>query len=122
MKKKNLLLAGLMAVSLAACTPKTVSPSKNIKINIDCGGAGYLTILDDKGATVVDGEETSAYILELEEPAEYTFKANPNDGTVFLSWSKDGKEFSKEREITVMCDADAEYDAVFGPMPKPDGN
>ena len=117
MKRTHLLIIGLTIATLVACTPKSASNENGtIDVSFDCNGGGFLTAVDYKGNFLVGSENVSGYTINLLEPATYIVKANPNDGMMFAKWTKDDKDYSEDSEITITCDADAKYDAVFVPL------
>jgi hypothetical protein len=90
-------------------TPEVIA---TMKINTE--GVGQF-------AYAVEGEEvefdedfpTQSAVENLTEPRTYVIKAKPDEGWKFVKWTKDGKDFSTDEEITVDVDADVEYIAVF---------
>ncbi len=45
--------------------------------------------------------------------AIYKIKAIAKDGCIFVKWTKDGKDYSTEDQITVEFTEDVEYIAIF---------
>lgn len=56
---------------------------------------------------------TQSAVENLEEPTKFVIQAKPDEGWKFVKWTKDGKDFSTEPEITVEVTEDVEYIAVF---------
>ena len=51
--------------------------------------------------------------VNLEEPETYTFAAAPEEGNVFVKWTKNGEDYSTEPVITVLLEESADFVAVF---------
>ena len=45
--------------------------------------------------------------------SRYTFASRPDEGSRFVKWTKNGKDFSEEPEVTFLLDESADYTAVF---------
>ena len=60
-----------------------------------------------------DEAPTQSATENVANPAKYVIKAKPDEGWKFVKWTKDGKDFSTDAEITVEVSADVEYIAVF---------
>lgn len=56
---------------------------------------------------------TQSATENVASPTKYVIKAKPDEGWKFAKWTKDGKDFSTDAEITVEVSADVEYIAVF---------
>ena len=51
--------------------------------------------------------------VNLEEPETYTFAAAPEEGNVFVKWTKNGEDYATEPVITVQLEENADFGAVF---------
>ena len=94
-------------------TPMDV-PEAAIVVTINIEGWGQIAYAEGEEAPEIDPEfpAQSAYI-GLAEPAVHTFLAEPEAGNLFVKWTKNGEDFSTERQITLLLDESAEYTAVF---------
>lgn len=89
-------------------------PEATIIVNIYTSGRGMIADGEGDETPEIDPEwpYQSAYI-GLDEPATYTFAAAPEEGSSFVKWTKNGKDFATEPIITLNLDESAEYIAVF---------
>ena len=89
-------------------------PEASIAAYINIEGWGYIAYAEGEETPEIDPDfpEQSAYI-GLAEPAVYTFFAQPEPGSLFVKWTKDGEDYSTEPAITVTLDENTEYVAVF---------
>ena len=94
-------------------TPMDV-PEATIVVTVNIEGWGHIAYAEGEEAPEIDPEfpAQSAYI-GLAEPAVHTFVAEPEAGNLFVKWTKNGEDFSTERQITLLLDESAEYSAVF---------
>ena len=94
-------------------TPMDV-PEATIIVTVNIEGWGHIAYAEGEEAPEIDPEfpAQSAYI-GLAEPAVHTFVAEPEAGNLFVKWTKNGEDFSTERQITLLLDESAEYIAVF---------
>ena len=89
-------------------------PEAKITVTVNIEGWGHIAYAEGEEGPEIDPEfpAQSAYI-GLAEPAVHTFLAEPEAGNLFVKWTKNGKDFSTERQITLLLDESAEYVAVF---------
>lgn len=89
-------------------------PEATIQVTINTDGRGMIDHAEGEEAPEIDPEHPyqSAYV-GLDEPKTYTFAAAPEEGSVFVKWTRDGEDYSSEPVITLMLDESAEYIAVF---------
>ena len=94
-------------------TPMDV-PEATITVTVNIEGWGHIAYAEGEETPEIDPEypAQSAY-LGLAEPAVYTFAAEPETGSLFVKWTKNGEDFSTEPQITLQLDESAEYIAVF---------
>ena len=94
-------------------TPMQIEEA-SIVVTINTEGWGNIAYAEGDQAPELDPEypSQSAYI-GLAEPATHTFIAQPQAGNLFVKWTKNGEDFSKEPQITLLLDESAEYIAVF---------
>ena len=89
-------------------------PEATIIVTVNVEGWGNIDYAEGDKAPVIDTEHPyQSAQINLAEPAAYTFVAWPDDGSVFVKWTKDGKDFSTEAQITVELGESADYIAVF---------
>ena len=83
-------------------------------VTINTDGAGQVGYIEEgQGQTDVDEYYTSIQ-FGLEEPASYILAAKETDqGWYFVKWTKNGTDFSTERQIKVELSEDADFIAVF---------
>ncbi|MBR0198859.1 MAG: hypothetical protein IJQ42_01665 [Oscillospiraceae bacterium] len=89
-------------------------PEAKITVTVNIEGWGHIAYAEGEEGPEIDPEfpAQSAYI-GLAEPAVHTFLAEPEAGNLFVKWTKNGEDFSTERQITLLLDESAEYVAVF---------
>ena len=93
---------------------KTDMPETAISITINAEGWGSIAYAEGEQTPEIDEEypyQNAA--INLDKPETYTFLAWPSAGNVFVKWTKNGKDFSNEAQITVLLDESADYAAVF---------
>ena len=85
-----------------------------IVVTINTEGWGNIDWAEGEEAPEIDPDYPfqSAYI-GLAEPAVHTFVAWPQEGNVFVKWTKNGEDFSTEPQITLLLDESADFIAVF---------
>ncbi len=89
-------------------------PESTICVTLNVEGWGNIDYAEGEKAPEIDTEHPyQSAQINLNEPAEHTFIAWPDDGNLFVKWTKDGKDFSTDPQITVMLDKSADYVAVF---------
>ena len=92
-----------------ADTPETIA---TLKINTE--GMGTLAYgVEGEDVEFDDEFPNQSTVVNLSEPQTYVIKAKADEGWKFVKWTKDGKDFSEEPEITVEVSEDVEYIAVF---------
>ena len=94
-------------------TPMDV-PKATIVVTVNVEGMGHIAYAEGEQAPEIDPEfpAQSAYI-GLAEPTVHSFLAEPEAGNLFVKWTKNGEDFSTDRQITLLLDESAEYLAVF---------
>ena len=89
-------------------------PEATIFVSINTEGWGMIAYAEGEEMPEIDPEwpYQSAYI-GLAEPTVHTFAAAPEEGYVFVKWTKNGEDYATEPVITLLLDESAEYVAVF---------
>ena len=94
-------------------TPMDV-PKATIVATVNVEGMGHVAYAEGEEAPEIDPEfPAQSVYIGLAEPAVHTFLAAPEAGNLFVKWTKNGKDFSTEPQITLLLDESAEYLAVF---------
>ncbi|MBQ3287195.1 MAG: hypothetical protein IJH45_04505 [Firmicutes bacterium] len=89
-------------------------PEASIIVTINVEGWGNIDYARGETAPEIDPEYPYQFAqINLAEPATHTFVAWPVAGNLFVKWTKNGKDFSTEPQITVLLDESADYVAVF---------
>ncbi|MBQ9686364.1 MAG: hypothetical protein IJV41_07480 [Oscillospiraceae bacterium] len=89
-------------------------PTATIFVNINIEGWGMIGYEEGETVPELDPEwPFQSAVLNLPEPAVYTFAAAPTAGNLFVKWTKDGDDFSTEPVVTVLLKESADYVAVF---------
>ena len=89
-------------------------PEATIFVTINTEGWGYIDQAEGEEAPEIDTEYPfQSAVVNLAEPATYTFIAWPQAGNFFVKWTKNGEDFSTEPVITLLLDESADYIAVF---------
>ena len=109
MKKGISILAGLLlcALLLAGCGKKEAESADLVTVQFSCEGEGRI-ILGEEGETV---RESS---LTLPEGQIITADVLAEEGWFFITWEKNGEEFSAAPGIRAEAEEGAVYTAVFG--------
>ena len=90
----------------------------SIIVTINTEGSGNIDYAEGTEAPQIDTEYPyQSAQINLGEPATHTFAAWPNEGFVFVKWTKNGADFSTEPVITVLLDESADFVAVFEAKP-----
>ncbi len=89
-------------------------PTATIVVTINTEGWGNIDWAEGEEAPEIDPDYPyqSAYI-GLIEPKVHTLVAWPQEGNVFVKWTKNGEDFSTEPQITLLLDESADFVAVF---------
>ena len=85
-------------------------------IIVTIGTEGFGMIGYEPGETVPELDPDEPYQsaqVNLEEPETYTFAAAPEEGNVFVKWTKNGEDYSTEPVITMLLEESADFVAVF---------
>ena len=86
----------------------------SIIVTINTEGRGMIGYEEGETVPELDPEEPyQSAQVNLGEPATYTFAAAPEEGNVFVKWTKGGEDYSTEPVITVLLDESADFIAVF---------
>ena len=94
-------------------TPMDI-PKATIFVRINVEGFGNIAYAEGDTEPEIDPEHPfQSAQINLSEPATHTFIAWPDVGNRFVKWTKNGEDFSRETEITVLLDESADYIAVF---------
>ena len=89
-------------------------PEATISVSVNTEGLGNIDYTEGETAPEIDTEYPyQSAVINLEEPAVYTFTAWTEEGWHFVKWTKDGEDYSTDATITVELDESAEYIAVF---------
>lgn len=140
MRKKilSVIPIGIVAISiLAGCGATTNNPNNEtiptssetisteligpdfssmplIKVNIDGVGMGQIAIGEDGGSPEFDDEyPMQSAFTHAEKGEKLKIGAKADDGSKFVKWTKDGEDFSEEKEIEIEVEGDVEYRAIF---------
>ncbi len=93
---------------------KEETPDVVATLQIHTDGLGTLAYgLEGEDVEFDEDFPNQSTVVNLTEPQTYVIKAKPDEGWKFVKWTKDGKDFSEEPEITVEVTEDVEYRAVF---------
>ena len=85
-----------------------------ISVNINTEGWGSIAYAVGETAPEIDPEYPyQSAQVNLAEPATHTFLAQPQTGSVFVKWTRNGEDYSTEPQITVLLDENADFTAVF---------
>ena len=93
-------------------------PVASINVTVGTEGFGYIEYAE--GETVPQINKDFPYQsarINLVDPATYTFLAWPQEGNVFVKWTKDGEDLSTEPQVTILLEESTELTAVFGEDP-----
>lgn len=94
----------------------TAMEDMTASIIVTIGTEGFGMIGYEPGETVpeldIDEPYQSAQV-NLAEPETYTFAAAPEEGNVFVKWTKNGEDYATEPVITVQLEESADFVAVF---------
>ena len=85
-------------------------------IIVTIGTEGFGMIGYEPGETVPELDPDEPYQsaqVNLAEPETYTFAAAPEEGNVFVKWTKNGEDYATEPVITVQLEESADFVAVF---------
>lgn len=86
----------------------------SIIVTVNTEGMGNMNLNEGEETPEINTEyPLQSSQINLAEPVTYTFIAWPQAGNVFVKWTKDGKDFSTDAQITVLLDESADYAAVF---------
>lgn len=89
-------------------------PEFKMTMQINTEGLGEIAYAPEGESPEFDDEfPTQSAVQNLEESASFVLAARAEDGWKFVKWTKDGKDFSTEEQITVEVTEDVEYIAVF---------
>lgn len=89
-------------------------PEATIFVTINTEGSGNIEYAEGEDAPEIDPEYPyQSAQINLAEPATHTFAAWPNEGNVFVKWTKNGEDYSTEPMITLLLDESADFVAVF---------
>lgn len=89
-------------------------PEASISVSINVDGFGYADYAEGEVPPEM-GEDNifQSHVINLAEPGTFSLAAKPQNGNLFVKWTKNGEVFSTEPKITVVFDENAEYVAVF---------
>ena len=86
----------------------------SIIVTINTEGWGMIGYEEGETAPELDPDEPyQSAQVNLGEPETYTFAAAPEDGSLFVKWTKDGEDYSTDPVITVLLEESADFVAVF---------
>ena len=95
-------------------TPMEGMEDASIIVTINTEGQGNFDYAEGEEAPEIDTEYPfQSAQINLAEPTTHTFVAWPQAGNVFVKWTRNGEDFSKDAMITVLLDESADYVAVF---------
>ena len=112
-----ILLAFVMVFALAACGggESGESEGEGLEFFINSDGMGQIAWAEGEGTPEYGTDETYQSMMINAKPGEvYTLGAMPDEGWVFVKWTKDGEDYSEDFEITVeVGEESVEYCAYF---------
>ena len=117
---KKLMTVGMAAMMLfaASCStrPQSSAETETVLIKANTEGVGEIAMSEDGSTPVFDEEypATSAFI-NAEKGSEVAFSARPGNEYMFVKWTLNGADYSKEAEIHITADTDMDLIAVFAP-------
>ena len=89
-------------------------PDASIFITINTEGMGNIEYALGEEAPEINTEyPMQSAQINLGEPATYTFAAWPQEGNVFVKWTKNGEDYGTDPQITVQLEESADFVAVF---------
>lgn len=94
----------------------TAMEDMTASIIVTIGTEGFGMIGYEPGETVPELDTDEPYQsaqVNLAEPETYTFAAAPEEGNVFVKWTKNGEDYATEPVITVQLEESADFVAVF---------
>ena len=94
----------------------TAMEDMTASIIVTIGTEGFGMIGYEPGETVPELDTDEPYQsaqVNLAEPETYTFAAAPEEGNVFVKWTKNGEDYASEPVITVQLEESAYFVAVF---------
>lgn len=103
--------------SAEATTENSINLNDLITIQINTEGLGGQIAYANKGEELKFDEDIpfQSAVANVEKGSELTISAKAEEGYKFRKWTKNGEDFSKEAQVDIKADEDAEYIAVFGP-------
>lgn len=85
-----------------------------VHVNTEGTGSGLIAYAEGEETPEIETDYPSQSAqINLAKPAVYTFAAQPEDGSLFVKWTKDGEDYSTEPIITLELSESADYIAVF---------
>ena len=93
---------------------KWEAPATVATVTIETDGMGQIAVAEGDEPLAFDDEyPIQGTVLNLVEPADYTFAAKADEGYRFVKWTKNGETFSTDEQITLALTESAAYAAVF---------
>ena len=93
---------------------KYEAPEPIAIVTLEADGMGQIALAEGDEPLAFDDESLiRGAVLELVEPADYTFAARADEGYRFVKWTKNGETFSTDAQITLALTESAAYVAVF---------
>lgn len=93
---------------------KYEAPESIAIVTLEADGMGQIALAEGDEPLAFDDESLiRGAVLELVEPADYTFAARADEGYRFVKWTKNGETLSTDAQITLALTESADYVAVF---------
>ncbi|MCR4632686.1 MAG: hypothetical protein K5648_01000 [Erysipelotrichaceae bacterium] len=113
---KKLLAVLLFLTALCGCAEQDVPAAEDyVALQVSVEGIGHVAAAEGDQTPQIDpGFPTTFHALSLPKGSVVTLLAYKIEGDWdFVKWTKDGGTVSREEQLTVTVDEDAEYIAVF---------
>lgn len=117
---KKIMIAGFAAVMLfaASCSaqPQSSEENETVLIRANTEGVGEIAMSEDGSTPVFDEEyPATSVFINTAKGSEVAFSARPREDYMFVKWTMNGADYSKEAEIYITADTDMDLIAVFLP-------
>lgn len=117
--KKVIAVVMIMAlvIAFAACGGNdggTESSGEAVStVNVSVEGVGYFAYNAGEEISAEAEYNWTNVVINVNEPENYSFDAQPEEGYKFVKWTKNGEDFSEDALITVEVTENIELVAVF---------
>ncbi len=117
---KKILTAGMAALMMfaASCSaqPESSAEEETVLIKANTEGVGIIAMSEDGSKPEFDEDyPTTSAFINTTKGSEVAFSARPKDDYMFVKWTNNGADYSKEAEIYITADTDMDLVAVFAP-------